>query len=185
MRLLLMMLVAVAVIVGYVVWREPMNQGGKTVSSGMVHYGTETLTTLEGNGSVELEGTFIKKLLVVNGNLYAQKAHINALDVRGRATLLDSTVDGSAEVNGFLSAVGTTFRSPLTLSSKNVAFTNCTLANLVIKKPFWSFGQQVVELKDKTVCKGSIIFEGGNGRVIVSGKSQVSGSVQGALIEKL
>ena len=185
MRLLLMLLVAVAVIVGYVVWREPVSQGGKTVSSGMVHYGQETLATLEGNGSVELEGTFVKKLLIVNGNLDAQKAHLNALDVRGRATLLDSTVSGKAEVNGFLKAVGTTFRSDLIVSSKNVAFTNCTLANLVIKKPFWSFGQQVVELKDKTICKGSIVFEGGNGKVIVSGKSQVLGSVQGALIEKL
>lgn len=156
----------------------------KNVSNGVVTYGKETLAYLQANGFVTLDGTTVRKTIFVNGSLAASKARVNSLHVNGHASISECVVDDKSQVNGFLCPENSTFRSDLILSVQSVNFKGCTLESLVIKKPLWVFGKQVVELSEKTICKGSITFEGGSGKVILSGNSQVLGSVQGAEVEK-
>ncbi len=186
-----MVLVLLALVLCYSYYTYVPTSGQSTTvemnneSFGFVNYGSETLASVEANGYVTLDGTFVRKALHVNGNLNANKAKINLLRVNGRASLSDCTVEGKTDITGFLTAINTTFRSDVVVSAQRIRFSGCSIDQLVIKKPFWSFGKQVVELSDKTICKGPIIFESGNGRVVLAGNSQIIGSVNGALVEKL
>lgn len=188
MKFIILVLLALALFYSYYVYGPSSAQTTevemKNVSNGVVKYGKETLAYLQANGFVTLDGTTVRKTLFVNGSLAANKARVNALHVNGHASVSECVVDGKSQVNGFLCPEHSTFRSELILSVQSVNFKDCTLESLVIKKPLWVFGRQVIELSDKTVCKGPITFEGGNGKVILSGNSQVLGPVQGAEVEK-
>jgi len=183
MRYLLALLIVVLLVFGYTAWQNSSGNG-KSASSGIVHYGSETLTTLNSTGFVTLDGTFVRKELTVHGSLSAEKAQINNMTVQGRASLTDSVISGQSSVYGFLRAKGTSFRGPIEFSGHGVTFEDSNLDAIVVKKPFWAFLQQTIELSGKTICKGTITFESGKGKVIVSGKSQMLGSVQGGEVEK-
>ncbi|MBS0633875.1 MAG: hypothetical protein JSR37_00245 [Verrucomicrobia bacterium] len=181
-------LLALAIIIGgiyaYMTYGPQATHDGKNVSSGIVHYGKETLSRLEAKGFVTLDGTYVRKGVDVVGNLSATNSHLNSLMVQGRTNLVGSVVEGDVLVNGFFGAEHTTFRAPLVVSAQSITLKDCQLHTIVIKKPFWSIGQQVLELTDKSICKGSIVFESGNGKIVLTGNSQALGSVQGAEIEK-
>lgn len=188
MRYLAVLVVIVLLFVSYYHWgpqkRSQESSNVKNVSSGVIRYGNETLASLQGNGLVTLDGTYVRKSLIVNGSLDANDAHIGSLKVNGQAKLNGTNVDGKTEVNGFLSADKSTFQKEIAVSAHKVQFSDCTLDSIVIKKTGWAFGSQVVELLDKTVCKGSITFEAGDGKIIVSDSSQILGAIQGAEVEK-
>ncbi len=179
-----LLLVVLLIFVAYKYNEDAVSTGGTSKSSGIVHYGAETLSTIESSGFVTLDNTFIRKQLTVHGNLSAEKAQINNMHVAGRASLSDCVVNGKAEVSGFLSAKASSFRGPLELSMQSASFEDCNLDTIVMKKPVWAFLQQKVVLDGKTVCRGSITFESGSGKVIVSQKSQMIGTVHGGEIEK-
>jgi hypothetical protein len=183
-RNLLILILFVALVGGYFLCCEQTPQG-KNVGSGVLHYGVEAVSTLDANGIVTLDGTKVKKKLTVNGTLTAKKASIQELEVNGSCHLADCTVGAKSTVTGRLSALRSTFRQELVISAFGATFSGCKLESVVIKKPFWAFGKQELELSDGTICKGPIIFESGKGKVILKGKSQVLGAINGAEIEKL
>ncbi|MCE5293343.1 MAG: hypothetical protein LLF94_01850 [Chlamydiales bacterium] len=185
MKYILIAIVALALFCSYYMCGPGFGNSTENVSSGFINYGKETLTSLTANGFVELDGTYLRKNLAVKGNLVSTKAHLQNVTVAGRASISDSVVEGNVDVHGFLDAAHTTFRRELVVTAHKVQFSDCHLDALFIKKPFWSFGQQVVELSGNTVCKGPITFEGKNGKVIVSGQARVFGSLHGAVVEKL
>lgn len=184
MKYLLTLLIIVGLAYAYMVYGPSSAQDGKNISSGIVHYGKETLSRLDAKGFVTLDGTFVRKSTEIMGNFAATNSHLNSLMVQGRTSLSGCVVEGDVMASGLFSADHTTFRAPVIISSHSVTFSDCQLNTIVIKKPFWSIGQQVLELTDKSICKGSIVFEAGNGKIVLKGNSQVLGSVQGALIEK-
>ncbi len=184
-KYLLVAILAVGLWYAYTSYPQEHKTDGKNVSNGVIRYGRETIASLEGNGFVTLEGTTVRNMLLVNGNLDAKNAKVGSLSVNGHASLLDTTIDAKSEINGFLSATNTTFRSELTVSTQSATFSGCTLSGgIVVKKPAWSFGRQTLELTEKTICKGPITFEGGNGKVILSKTSQILGAINGAEVEK-
>lgn len=160
------------------------NSSVRNVSSGIIHYGNETFANLQGNGFVTLDGTSVRKSLVVNGSLDANKAHIGSLKVNGHATLAGTTIAGKTEITGFLSAEKCLFKKEVSVAAHKVRFVDCTLDAISVKNASWSFGIQIIELGQKTICKGPIIFESGKGKIILSEGSQVLGSIQGAVVEK-
>lgn len=187
MKFVIFVLLALALSYSYYTYGPSSAQTNgveKNVSNGVIKYGKETLVSVHANGFVTLEGTVVRKTLFVNGSLAANKAQINSMHVNGHAGVVECVVDGKSQVHGFFCPEHSTFRSELILSVQSVNFKDCNLESLVIKKPLWVFGTQVVELSEKTICKGPITFEGGNGKVILSGNSQVLGPVQGAEVEK-
>jgi hypothetical protein len=184
MKYLFTLLIIVGLAYAYMEYGPKAAHDGKNGSSGIVHYGKETLSRLDAKGFVTLDGTFVRKATDVMGNFSATNSHLNSLMIQGRTSLSGCVVEGDVMASGLFSAEHTTFRAPVIVSSHSVAFSDCQLNTIVIKKPFWSIGQQVLELSDKSICKGSIVFEGGDGKIVLKGQAQVLGSVQGALIEK-
>lgn len=184
-RFIIALILIVGLWYGYATYYQEHVVEANTKSNGFIRYGKETVAALEANGFVTLEGTTIRNTLFVNGSLDATNAQIGALHVNGNATLLGSTINGKSQVNGFLSATNTTFRSELIVSGQSVTFAGCTFnGTVIVKKPAWAFGSQVIELTEKSLCKGQIIFEGGNGKVILSKTSQILGPIKGAEVEK-
>jgi hypothetical protein len=185
-------LIAILIIVGLVFLYFYKSHGcqtrqeGKTanISSGVISYGKDSLSSLKGNGLVTLEGTYVRGPLEVNGSLSAKDAHIGSLIVTGHASLEGCVIDGKASVKGFLSAENTTFQDTLGLTTQKASFENSTLSSVVIHKSGWAFGTQELILSKKTICKGPITFESGKGKIILSDDSQILGPVEGAVVEK-
>ena len=189
MRYVIVIVVVVALVMSYYVWgpssrRSHAGNVAKNVSNGSIEYGNETLASLRGNGLVSLDGTNVRKNLSVNGSLDAKNAHIGQLQVNGKANLNNCIVEGESQINGFLQAEKSTFQAPVTLATHKVKFHDCNINAIVVKKPAWTFGTQVVELANNSICRGPITFEAGTGKIILSGDSQVLGSTHGVDIEK-
>lgn len=154
------------------------------VSSGVVVYGTETLNGVQGNGFVTLDGTTVLGVVHVNGHLDAKNAKMASLSVNGNVCLTKSRVLGNSDITGFMSAVGSKFDGDIAISSKKITLDNCQATHILVRKTAWSFGSQVVELNHKSKVTGGIIFEAGDGRVLLSPDSHVGGRVIGGQIEK-
>lgn len=182
MKYLLLALIVIGVVFLYYTKTQSTDASGKlaNISSGVISYGKDSLASLKGNGLVSLDGTFVRGMLEVNGSLDAKDAHIGTLLTNGHASFVGCVVDGKAEINGFTSGINATFQAPLTLTCRKATFENCNLSAVTVKKTGWSFGSQELILSKKTICKGPITFEAGNGKVIVSKDSQILGKVIGA-----
>lgn len=161
--------------------------GGDTANqdTGVVHHGKVTMDSLKSNGRVTLEGTTVKNLLHVNGSIYSHKASIGKLNVGGHAHLSRSKILGKSEVSGTLNAEKCTFGNKIVLTGQKMSLQNCKVKSIFIKKTYWPFTSQVIELSKNSICKGKITFESGKGRIIVKDGSKVLGKVRGAKIEKV
>jgi hypothetical protein len=153
------------------------------VSSGVISYGRDTITSVDAAGYITLDGTTVKQKVDVKGRIDAKDARIGLLHVTGNASLTGCIVDGITDIQGFLNAVNTKFKDKIVISSNSLSLQACQVPSIEVRKTGWAFGSQVIELT-KNSKVGGIIFESGNGKVIVSGGSTISGPVIGAEIEK-
>ena len=151
------------------------------VKVGSDSYGEVTLESLEILGTIKLNKTTISKLLKVTGNLVANSAHLNEIDAEGNVKLSDSVLDNQVVVTGSLQAHDSDFRQPLTFTGQKAFFSGCSLSSIKVRRDAAFKAKQVIELK-KTVVDGSIIFEGGNGEVILYPGSKIRGSLTGGKI---
>ena len=155
-----------------------------TLHASQIQYGKERLESLQGSGRVVLNETQIVGYVDVNGSLFANGAHLGSASINGQATLYDSTVEGKSVINGSLCAEKCTFRSAIDATAQKVSFTECNLNSIHITKTPWPNGKQVVKLSNCN-CRGGIVFDSGDGIVILKNKSLVQGKVVGAVIQKI
>jgi hypothetical protein len=157
---------------------------GAHSDTGIIHYGKETLESVQGNGRVTLDETEVKSSVSVTGSLSTHKANLGSIDVGGHAYLEKTTVFGDAKVSGFFSARETVFKKNLELTCQKVSLRRCDVGSITVHKTHLPFVSQVLELRHGTVCRGKIVFESGKGRVVLLGKSRVDGEVKGGKVEK-
>lgn len=150
--------------------------------AGVHSLGAQTFEKIISSGLLKLNRTTITQTLRVEGSLVAQSAHLNTLDVMGEATISDSIVAGTAAVTGSLRTQGTTFEGPLTLSGQKTSFSGSKLAAVTVRKDASFKGKQILELKQRTLAEGPIVFESGKGEVHVYPGSQVIGKVTGGKV---
>jgi hypothetical protein len=176
--------VAILVVLGLVFsfyYGEKKKGESKSVAQGVVIYGKEELDTLTGNGVFALDGTTVKNNTIITGSLYANNAHFDSLVVvNGQANLADCTLRGPSLFQGLFNATKSAFHAPVTLASHTFIFHDCDIDSIVVKKPSWLSGTQVVVLTDKSICRGTITFEAGRGKVILSPDSKILGKITGA-----
>ncbi len=186
-KLFLFLLFACAIFWGY--WNflavPDRDNPIQNISSGIVSYGKETVDTLQGNGLVSLDGTTVRSKLEVNGSLKAVNATIGFLVCTGYANLQECVIYGTSEIKGFMSATKTVFQGQINASTQKIYCTDCITESITVKEAGWTIGAQSIELKGKTLVKGSIIFESNKGTVYVSDQSRILGKVIGGTVEKL
>lgn len=135
------------------------------------------------HGSAEISKSNIKNSLIVKGKLQLDESKVGgSLEVDGRANLKDFSVDGPTVINGSLTAKNGTFNGPLTLASKKVQLAGTTLnKNIVMRR---HKKEQVLELLQGTVIKGSITFQSGKGVIIKEPGVVVEGKIEGAEVRE-
>lgn len=150
---------------------------------GYQKYGKETLDSIQGNGTVILEGTKILGLVQVNGSLKAEESAINTLQVNGQTDLHNCVIANTTTINGSLNADNTKFKNILSVASQKIVLGMCTVDSLTIREVQGYTGTQIIDLRSGTKVIGPISVESGNGEIWISSNSEISeAQVSGAQV---
>lgn len=150
---------------------------------GCQKYGKETLESIQGNGSVILNGTKVSGLVQVNGSLNAEESAINTLQVNGQVGLNNCVITNTAVINGGLNADNTKFQKQLNVASQKIVLRMCTVESLTVKEVSGYTDVQIVDLRSGTTITGPILVESGNGEIWISSNSEISEEkVSGAVV---
>lgn len=155
-----------------------LNAGVCNVVPGRVICGKGSIENLSGNGMVALNGTTISGTTVVDGLLNADDANFFSLKVNGSVKLMQCIVNDTASIKGSLTASSTKFEKTLNVYSNEIRFIN---SKVVSNLHFGSTEskKQIVYLDNFSEVVGDIIFDDGNGKVVLRGQSKIGGKVIG------
>jgi hypothetical protein len=145
-------------------------------------FGAVVFNNLTSSGLLRFNGTKVKNNLHVNGSLLTQSAHLNGVEVCGEANFKNTIIAGDLHVIGSLRTEKTTLKGHVTLSGLKATFIGSQVGSLKILKEANYKGHQVIELKQKTIVDGPLVFESGTGEVHCYPGSYVLGSVTGGKI---
>lgn len=151
------------------------------IEPGSVICGKGVVSHLAGNGMVTVDGTTVETATNINGLLKADNAEFASLQVYGSTTLTNCIINDSAEFKGSLVASKSEFKNALSIYSNASRFIHSKI-NQDIHMRHTSTPRQMVMLEDNSVVLGDIIFDDGEGEVVVVGKSSVAGKVVGGKI---
>jgi hypothetical protein len=161
----------------------PIEEGDKTLAAGGA-FGDVIFDHLTSNGLLKLNGTTVKEMLQVNGTLLTQGAQLNDVEVFGEANLKNSTVANALRVVGTLRAEKSNLKGPLTLTGVKATFIGSQIESIhVVKEPSCK-GHQIIELKQKTMVNGPIVFDAGKGEVHCYPGSYVFSPITGGKLIK-
>jgi len=152
--------------------------------SGSHNLGAQVFEKITSQGLLKLHNTTVTQSIRVNGSLVAQAARLNSLDLAGDASLSDTIVSAPCTIIGTLRSQNTTFQGPLTLGAQKASFSGSRVMAITVRKDLSYKGKQLIELKQRTVVDGPIVFESGRGEVHVYAGSQVLGTVTGGKVVK-
>lgn len=145
---------------------------------GSVTCGHGTVDSLSGNGMVAVNGTTVSGATHVNGLLNAEDANFFSLEVNGSAKLTQCIVNDVASIKGSLTASSTKFEKTLKVYSSETRLINSKVTNN-LHLGHTDFKKQVVYLDNFSEVSGDIIFDDGEGEVILRGQSKIGGKVVG------
>lgn len=145
---------------------------------GSVTCGQGTVDSISGNGMVTVNGTQVIGSTLVNGLLSADDASFFSLDVNGSAKLTQCTINDAATIKGSLTASSTKFEKTLDLFSSQTRFINSKVSH-DLHLGHTDSRKQVVYLDNFSEISGDIIFDDGEGEVILRGRSKIGGNVIG------
>ena len=161
---------------------------GKTVTQsnhisfcGSAHLKEMSYASITINGTAKLDNVTVTEKLTINGSLLATKSTIHTINANGKIDLQKTTINGPCKINGYLNAQNSTL-DQIIVSSERITFYDSTTKTITIKKTK-EHGEQIVEL-NSTKVDGNIVFEGGNGKVLSTGNSEITGKIDGGTLEK-
>ncbi len=145
---------------------------------GSVTCGHGTVNSLSGNGMVNVNGTTVLGATIVNGLLNAEDANFLSLEVNGSVKLIQCTINDASSIKGSLTASSTKFEKTLEVYSNETRFINSKVSN-DLHLGHTDSKKQVVYLDNFSEVSGDIIFDDGEGEVILRGQSKIGGKVIG------
>lgn len=151
---------------------------------GSQKYDKETIDSVHGNGSVILEGTHVRGLVIVNGSLSAEEAVIGELQVNGQVEMKNCVVNKTSFINGSLNADNTKFQDELSVAAQKIVLRSCLMNALTLREVGGYDGVQVIDLRSGSRVNGPITVESGNGEVWLSSGSEISHEIVGAKVIK-
>lgn len=155
--------------------------------NGSVKLQRSSFTSLTVNGAAQVEEVSFSKEFIVNGSLDAIDSKLQNVVVNGTASFTKCKIVGLAQVAGPADFYDCELKD-VQVTNLLVTFENCKVSSIVMKKLsilqriLGLFGLcQKVELND-TVVSGDVIFEQGNGIVVLTRASRVIGNIIGGKI---
>lgn len=121
--------------------------------------------------------------LSISGPLNARKVTLKTLTANGPVRFERVTVDGKVTINGSLNAEESNFKDSISIAADKIIFDHSMAENIQVRKnSSWLEKPQRVILTNKTIVKGDITFEAGNGIVVLSKGAALKGEVKGGKI---
>lgn len=158
------------------------NMNKSAYNYGYQKYGKETVESIEGNGSMILEGTKVLGAVLINGSLNAEESAIESLQVNGQADLKNCLINNTTTINGSLNADNTKFQKELSVASQKITLRTCSVDSLIIRQVSSYHGIQIIDLRSGTKITGPIVVESGNGEIWLSSNSEIFDQVTGAKV---
>ena len=160
-----------------------VNAGVCKYVPGSTTWGAGSIDSLSGNGMVSLNGTTVLGATIVNGLLNADDASFFSLDANGSVKLMQCTIHDLASIKGLLTASSTKFEKTLDIYSSETRLINSKI-NQNLHFGHTDSKKQIVYLDNFSAVGGDIIFDDGNGEVVLRGQSTVGGKIIGGQIVK-
>ena len=145
---------------------------------GNMNCGKGNVESLEANGAVNLNGTNVLGETVINGLLMAEDSNFNGVDVNGNAEFIQCSINHDALIKGALKASSSKFNGSLGIYSNATRLIN-TLVDGDIHVYHTNPAKQVVYLDNFSRVTGNVVFDDGQGEVVLRGQSKVEGKIIG------
>nr|BFD33308.1 hypothetical protein GTC16762_29260 [Pigmentibacter ruber] len=137
-------------------------------------------------------GTFVAKKLICddfkgNGNFKGYSILVNNFNNDGAVKFEEnSTINGKIYIKGNFFASNSTFNKAIFVESNKVKITNKTKTKeIIIKKSSFSFFNKKYVYIDNSTVNGDILFEDGNGTVIIENNGKLNGKIYGGILKKM
>lgn len=143
-------------------------------------------------GDLEFEDLIVTKALDITGSVFGitsdihklhvigpvrlSNAHIESLDVTGPLTLKNSTINNIHAI-GFLKATNSTLGN-INIMANSVVLEDSKAGHIRVKKS--NAIAPKITLNNSSVK--TVVFESGNGKVVVIGNAEVTGKITGGII---
>ena len=139
----------------------------------------EKNTTIEGPVLNSENGKFDS--LNIKGPFTAKNIICKTFKVIGPVDVTHLKVEGDTSIMGSLKANQSQFEN-MSISADEIFLKDVDVKDIFIKKNMDK--KQVLQLKGKTLVKGNIAFESGQGIVELDSAAKVQGEIKGARVEK-
>lgn len=150
---------------------------------GICDYDKMTLPSIVCNGPAFLKETIVSGNINITGNMEAHHIKASDLNVTGSVNIHDSRISGNVQVTGNLASYQTEFKKSLTVYGEKVLLNHSIVRGEV--KIHSTVNKPSLKLTCGAGIAGSIVFEGLEGIVQVTGDSIVQGKVMNGTIEFL
>ena len=175
MKITIKKILATLVLTGII---TTVNASTCSIVPGGVTCGHGSVDNLSGNGVASVNGTTILGETLVNGLLNAEDATFFSLEVSGSTKLVHCIINGEARIKGSLTATSTKFEQSLEVSSGETHLINSKIGH-DLHIGHTDSRKQTVYLDDVSEVAGNIVFDDGQGEVIIRSQSKMGGKIIG------
>lgn len=141
---------------------------------------------------VNNSGYFVAKQLICDefngsGNFKGYNVSLNNFTNDGSVKFEEnSVVNGKVYIKGHLFSSKSVFKKAIQVEANKIKITNNTQTkDIVIKKSSFSFFNKKQVYIDNSTVNGDILFEDGNGTVIIQNNGHLNGKIYGGILKKL
>lgn len=139
---------------------------------------------LKVKGDVHLVKADLPGSINIEGDFRGERVKLGHTEIKGNVELIDSEITVRAAFEGDdVYIENSNLTENLELTTKRVILNHSTFNTLLIFPVEGYDGEQLLELRNGTNIKGSIVFYSGKGRVIRSKDSLIRSEIIGAEVE--
>lgn len=132
------------------------------------------------NGEAILDEVIIQEKIVINGSLIAKNVLFESdLVVNGTISITDSNIKGHAFLRGALQSANSVFLNPVQILGDKLNFEQCQINNIIVQQLPYGGIVQKIQLTNRTIVNGDIIFQAGIGKVYIDTTSAIQGNIIG------
>ncbi len=153
----------------------------ENVINGSVVLNNVKFESLRINGSLDFKDLVIEKKISINGSANGNNLKCQEFTINGSLNANYIDISGKTKISGDLTVSDGNF-GDIEISSDEINLTSSKVKNIFVKKI--RSRTQILELNKKTIIFGDVIFESGNGEIILNDGSEIHGSIKGAVVVK-
>ena len=152
--------------------------------------------TLSILGAAKLFEVVVAHDAEIFGSCASVNSNFNMLRIHGSADIKNAIIAGNCEITGSakiknaaitgdlilndVAAISKTTVQKITISASRLTMSDTTASSLVVQKKGKGKGKQLIRMNGGVIT-GDVVFEGGNGRVILKKGAEIKGTITGGV----